>query len=449
MDGRAGAGPGTGESGMPGEDAGSPGVIGGGAGGSGGSAGGGAGGSGGGRSGDAGSAGSGGGAVLTGCSLGNACCANNQCQSSLNCLGSVCSCAAELSGTYMLRTDGIAFLTPLNAVTQSVVFNADTAQPLHGIVSIASSQYHGCAALQTGEVRCWPLDGSSVGNNSGQLGNGKVSTGTDTNPVLSATLVKTGPTSNLGKVVSVGDDGSTYGANTTTCAVTSDKTLYCWGNGAPRLIGYAATPTPYATKITTSEGGPELTGVVGVSVGAAAACVLLDTGKIRCWGSSLSTPTALQHYPAQDFTVPGTVTKVLAGSGAACALNAAGSVYCWGGGASLGIGPGTMNSDSPNRVSISATTFLEGVTDVSIAYGGACALRNDHTVWCWGGDGNTSIPYATQVRVGGVVTGTGAFVTDAVKISTPFFPTSPRYLTQSGVEYAQTQMYKPNCSPQE
>jgi alpha-tubulin suppressor-like RCC1 family protein len=273
-----------------------------------------------------------------------------------------------------------------------------------------------------------------------------VSTGTDTNTVLSATLVKTSATTYLSKVVSVGDDGATYNATTTTCAVTSDKTLYCWGNGAPRLIGDITTPTPYATQINTSAAGPALTGVIGVSVGGSAACVLLNTGKVRCWGAGLATPTALQHYPAVDFTVPGGASKVLASANGACALNATGAVYCWGSAQILGIGPGTTGSDSPNRVHLSTDTTLDNITDISIAAGGACALRNDHTVWCWGSDGNNSYPYATQVRVGGVLNGTGAFVTDAVKISTPFFMTNPRYLTQTGAEYSQSNLFTPNCS---
>jgi hypothetical protein len=332
----------------------------------------------------------------------------------------------------------------VNDTAQSVVFNADTALPLHGIVSIMGSGYHGCAALDTGEVRCWSLVSDYTGNNAGQLGNGKLSTGTDKFTVLSAALVKVDDSTNLGNVLSVGDDDAVSDAPTTTCAVTKDKFLYCWGSGSAQLIDGVTTPTPFAKRIKSAAAGPDLTGVLQVSVGTTNACVLLDSGKVRCWGQSFGAP----FYPATDFTVPGTVTKVLTGYSTSCALNAAGEVYCWGQGGALGIGPSAANSGSPNRVHTSAADPLAGVTDFSIAYGGACALRSDHTVWCWGGTpSGVGMPYATQMQVGGVqpVAG-GVYITDAVAITTPFFASAPRYLTSSGVNYWQSKMFAPNCS---
>ncbi|HEX7451710.1 MAG TPA: hypothetical protein VF294_05470, partial [Polyangiaceae bacterium] len=111
-----------------------------------------------------------GGALLTGCALGDACCANNQCEASLECLGSACSCVADLSNYYMRRADGIAFLTVQHETAQRVVSNADTGMPLHGIKDIMGSFYHGCAALDSGQVRCWSISADAAqGNNSGQL----------------------------------------------------------------------------------------------------------------------------------------------------------------------------------------------------------------------------------------------------------------------------------------
>jgi hypothetical protein len=90
----------------------------------------------------------------------------------------------------MVRTDGIAFITIAHETAQTVISNADTGLPLRGIKQIMGSLHHGCAALDSGEVRRWPLAGDATGNNSGQLGNGTVGGSYAT---LAATLVKTLP----------------------------------------------------------------------------------------------------------------------------------------------------------------------------------------------------------------------------------------------------------------
>ncbi len=381
--------------------------------------------------------------TLTGCGLGDACCAANQCEAQLNCLGTVCSCVADLSNHYMIRGDGTAFVTLAGTNrAQSAVINADTALPLHGVVSIMGSLYHGCAALDTGEVRCWPLAGDSTANSSGQLGNGVVDPAPPAGKyaVLSATLVKVDATTKLTNVVSVGGGSATYGAAATTCAVTKTGNLYCWGDGTPQIINAAtaSAPTPFATQINTDAAKTPLTGVTQVGIGERHACVLLDTGKVRCWGSIGGGPTALQAYPKIDFTVPGTVTKLAVGYRFSCALNSAGAVYCWGTGGALGLGPAAASSDSAQRVLTSGVAFLDGVTDLSIAYGGACVLRNDHSIWCWGASS-----YATPYKEGGVP------VTDAVRLSTAGDPTNPRWVTSSGAEWWEHTMFVPNCSPQE
>ena len=378
-----------------------------------------------------------GGAPVAGGKLDYTCSATQACEPGLNCLGTACSCVDSLSGHYMVRTDGIAYLTLLNDTSQSLIFNADTALALRGIVSISGSNYHGCAALDTGEVRCWLLD-ASITNAQGELGNGTASTPGGITTALSATLVKTGPATNLSNVVSVGDNASTYGAAPTTCAVTKDKKLFCWGSGTPKLIDEAATPTLFATQIRVAAAGAYITGVTQVSVGQSHACLLLDTGKVRCWG--VGDPLPIPLYPSNDFTVPGTVTKVRAAYNSTCALNSVGAMYCWGNGASLGIGPNVVTpSSSPNRVLIDANTFLDGITDFSMAYQGTCALRNDHTIWCWG----DASGYAVQVKQDGVN------VTDAVLLGTPGSYSQPKWVTEGGKEYFQTHLLKPNCSVQE
>jgi hypothetical protein len=411
----------------------------------------------GGAAGESGAAGAGGvisgggsgGAALTGCGLNEACCADNMCESSLACLGAACSCVADLSNYYMRRTDGIAFLTLIHETAQTVVSNADTGMPLHGIKDIMGSLSHGCAALDSGQVRCWSIDAvATEGNNSGQLGNG-VLNGPFT--PLAGTLVKTDADTYLSDVVSVGSDAMTYQAAPATCAATSTGFAYCWGYNAGNFMQPTGNAVPFATKITTSLNGPALTGVTQVSVGNAHACALTN-GKVRCWGLTGTTPA--EAYPAVDIPLPGTVLKVVAGYSVSCALtsNDGGAVYCWGdnNGGKLGIGdPATAGytSDSPVRVRMDAVgTFLNNVTDLAASFGGACVIRTDHTLLCWG----NALYYATPMAVGGVAkTADNLAITDAAKISTPNNSTIPRYVTTGGVEYSEGQKITPNCTIQE
>ena len=396
------------------------------------------------------STGGSGGATLTGCALGDACCANNQCESSLECLGAACSCVADLSNYYMRRTDGIAFLTLSNDTAQTVVSNADTGMPLHGIKDIMGSPYHSCAALDSGQVRCWSLVADpTIGNNSGQLGNG-VLNGPFT--PLAGTLVKTDASTYLSDVITVGSDAMTYSAAPATCAATSTGFAYCWGYNAAYFIQPTGTAVPFATKITTSLNGPALTGVTQVSVGNAHACALTN-GKVRCWGSTGTAPA--EAYPALDIILPGTVLKVVAGYSVSCALTTTvaegGAVYCWGDntGGKLGIGdPATVGytSNSPARVRTDADTFLNNVTDLAASYGGACVVRTDHALLCWG----NALYYATPMAVGGVnKTADNVAITDAAKVSTPSNSTFPRYVTTGGVEYSGGLKITPNCAIQE
>ena len=382
------------------------------------------------------------GATVSGCALGDPCCAGSVCESQLECLGAVCSCVADLTGEYLLRTDGVAFYTAINSTSQSVVVNADTGMPLHGIKTLSGSRYHGCAALDTGEARCWPLVSDSTGNNSGQLGNGSIG---GLNATLGATLVKTSATTNLADVVAIGADSTTYFAATTTCAVQGSGALYCWGSGFGHVVNAATAATPFATLINVASVGPALAGVTQVALGYAHACALTN-GKVRCWGENDGTG-ASTAYPSADVTgLAGTITKIGAGYAYSCALSSANgsSVYCWGdnSGAKLGIGdPAAVgyNSAYPVRVRTSANTYLDSVADLVITSAGACALRTDHSVWCWG----STINYATAVKQAGVT------VSNAVKISAPFDSAAPRWLTETGVLFSQNNMLTPNCTPQD
>ncbi len=375
---------------------------------------------------------------LSGCALGDACCANNQCEDGLNCLGKVCSCVASVSDQYLLRADGVAFLTVQNDTAQNVIVNADTGMPLHGVVGIMGSIYHGCAALDTGEARCWDLSADT--NSQGQLGNGPASA---TYPALNAVLVKTDATTTLSDVVSVGSKSDPYSASLDACAATKSGSAYCWGAGGAGIVGTTTANTFYATQILTAPAGAPLASVTQVTVGKDHACAL-TAGKVRCWGTNDG--TGVTHtYPdaaAEVKGIVGNVLQVSAGFWYSCVLtdDQGGSVFCWGanGGNQLGQGAGASSSSATAvRVKTAASAYLDNVVDLQVAYGGACVVRADHTVWCWGGADASG--FATQRKMNNVL------ISDAVSVSTAAAPDDPRYISTSGVYWIQNKMIAPNC----
>ena len=101
-------------------------------------------------------------------------------------------------------------------------------------------------------------------------------------------------------------------------------------------------------------------------VGARAACVLSDAGRLRCRvdadGPRIAAPAT------KDDIVHASVGFV-----ALCAVDRGGRVECW----------GSLSMDEARTVSVVA-----GIDDArSVHVGGsvACAIRGDGSLWCWGG----------------------------------------------------------------
>jgi alpha-tubulin suppressor-like RCC1 family protein len=124
---------------------------------------------------------------------------------------------------------------------------------LDGAIALAVGEVHACALLADGTVRCWG------GNAYGQLGNGML-----------------GPTESSALPVAVSGltqaTAISAGA-TSSCAVSTDGSIRCWG-GTAALGPGVATPVAVAN----------LTSALAVSVGASHACAVLRTGGLRCWG---------------------------------------------------------------------------------------------------------------------------------------------------------------------
>jgi alpha-tubulin suppressor-like RCC1 family protein len=215
------------------------------------------------------------------------------------------------------------------------------------VKDLALGDFHTCALLTTGAVRCWGR------NDLGQLGYGNTANLGDNEPI-----------NNLQNVALTGTVRKVVAGSFHTCALTFAGTLRCWGQNFFGQLGQSYS------------------GFNG-----------LRTGGNQNWGDN--TGELPSNLPS-DINVGSSVTDVVAGDQHTCALSSDGQLRCWGRGDSGQLGYGNFSDvliPPPTGVN------LDGVSAYRIAAGAAhtCALRSNGTARCWGfnasgelGRGNTT-----------------------------------------------------------
>lgn len=249
-------------------------------------------------------------------------------------------------------------------------------------VELVSGNFHSCARLNDGTVRCWGM------NREGQLGDG-------------ATTNRTSPVRvrGLSEVVQIDAEGSR------TCAVTEAGELYCWGQQLlPLREGGEMTVhrTPRAVP-----GWGELQ---QIDLGSGMECGVTRAGAARCrdfnnrGGAGDGTTTPRYRLVAVSG-LDSAVIDVAAGNGFGCALLSSGAVRCWGWNADYGqVGDGS-GRDQLTPVEVPG---VREVVDLDAGFTHVCAASRSGALWCWGtedhgalGDGTTE-PRTTPTRVSSI-----------------------------------------------
>lgn len=172
---------------------------------------------------------------------------------------------------------------------------------LSEVKQIAAGQYHACALLADGALRCWGR------NDFGQLGNGTTS-GTFGKPV---------DVIGLDKVVQV-SCGQYH-----TCAVREDRTLWCWGQRGSFQHWVSGDPyeqdTPHQIL--------EISDTVLVGAGHAYfTCALSATNQLICWGFEVDKGETTPTYYAMPTSGP---VKQLSTGWGACVLLEDHTIQCF------------------------------------------------------------------------------------------------------------------------
>jgi hypothetical protein len=190
-----------------------------------------------------------------------------------------------------------------------------------------------------------------------------------------------------------------------TCAVKTDGTLWCWGDNSGGQLGDGTT----ADSSVPVQVSGQATDWATVSAGYNHTCAVKTDGTLWCWGDNSG--GQLGDGTTADSSVPVQVSgqatdwaTVSAGGDHTCAIKTDHTLWCWATNTYGQLGDGTTaDSSVPVQVSVQATDWAT----VSAGYNHTCAVKTDGTLWCWGdnsggqlGDG-TEIGRSVPVQVNG------------------------------------------------
>ncbi|MBS1961844.1 MAG: choice-of-anchor D domain-containing protein, partial [Bdellovibrionales bacterium] len=239
---------------------------------------------------------------------------------------------------------------------------------LTGADQVTAGPDYTCAHLTNGQLWCWGH------NDRGQLGDG--TTSSRSSPVQ----VKTASGTFLSGAQSVA-----AGYNTT-CAIMTDGTARCWGDGGYGNLGNGAkNDSSYANSSVTG-----ISNAVQAAVNPVSTCLLLASGEARCFGAN-DNHNALGDGTVNDSSVPVVVNGVSKGKQiynmgyswvtGYCVVQTDSQVRCW------GAADDTPSGDIVNKSRTIAQPIagLSNVVEMSSGDEDSCARKSDGTVWCFGG----------------------------------------------------------------
>lgn len=204
--------------------------------------------------------------------------------------------------------------------------------------------------------------------------------------------------------------GSGYEHN---CAIMSDDSAYCWGNGQYGSLGTTSTnssttPVPVYTQ-------DVLNGktIKQITTGYYHTCVIASDDKDYCWGYGLAGRLGdngiVQKnapYPVREFATT-VVSQIAAGNEHTCSLNSERKLYCWGRGVNGELGRDVLlGSTTPTAVNMN-NFGTESVKQVVAGDKFTCAATVEGTAFCWGSNitGRTGVglaagrtQYPTEVK---------------------------------------------------
>ena len=184
-----------------------------------------------------------------------------------------------------------------------------------------------------------------------------------------------------------------------------------------------------------------LEGVVSISTSEEHACAALDDGSVWCWGSTSGgrlgngESSSMEGGPygggvrvrvddnGSDGGLLANVVQITTGRAFSCGRDEGGQVWCWGQNGRGQLGNGGIGTDQPRavRARLSNGNSLDDAIHVDAGERHVCAVRDNGTLWCWGGNWYGQLGIGSnedQSRAAQVIDGGGLPLTGMVGVST-------------------------------
>jgi Regulator of chromosome condensation (RCC1) repeat len=146
------------------------------------------------------------------------------------------------------------------------------------------------------------------------------------------------------------------------CGLTTDGTVYCWGEA------------PFGTAGTGISSAPTFS---SLAVGYGDAYGLTASGDVYTWSTDVP---YLTNVPAATLVPGGLSFTAISATAYACGTVSGGAAYCWGGNGTGGLGDSTY-TDRPDPTPVAGGhTF----TSVSAGGGHTCGITTSGPTYCWG-----------------------------------------------------------------
>ena len=187
-----------------------------------------------------------------------------------------------------------------------------------------------------------------------------------------------------------------------------NKRIKCWGSNAHGELGLGdsiprgvaagqVAALPYIDLGTDGATGLPVA-VAQVAIGGQHSCALLTNGRVKCWGDGRGDdPNEMgDSLPYLPFPSGLTATKISAGEYGVCALFDDATARCWGG--------NVVPSATLPAVDIGSGRTVKAI---QVYRFGQCALLDNSDVKCWGNGGGGALGYGDEVGRGTDINTTG------------------------------------------
>lgn len=268
--------------------------------------------------------------------------------------------------------------------------------------------FHSCAVLTNNTMKCWGRnDFGELGNRATGLQGNPVSVVFDSPLVINDIALGNGYTciayeasqgdgvkcwgrGNLGmlgrgstanSLVPVDAIGLSSGVNslatssTHVCAVKTDNTMYCWGDGQGGRLGNGSNANALVPTLAVNFGA-----VSKVAIGVGHTCAIQTDGDVICLGNNNSGQSG--STPGTPLSLGQIAVDVSAGIAHSCAILEDQSVKCWGAGAAGELGNGTFITSSSTPVSVVSLGANTGSMSISSSQHSCVMLPTAFK--CWG-----------------------------------------------------------------